>query len=76
MNQEEFLAAEYHALRSEIDQRQMRMFWIVTIGLLGVPMLTYLAADTNRLVWLVMPYFILVVLLMFLKEQQMDVVSE
>jgi hypothetical protein len=69
MNREEFLTAQYHALRSEIDQRQMRMFWTATLGLLGVPVLTYLAADTQRMVWLLMPYFVLVVLLLFIKEQ-------
>lgn len=69
MNRDEFLKAQYQALRGEIDQRQQRLFWIVTIGLLGVPILTYLAADTDRMVWLLMPYFVLVVLVLFLKEQ-------
>ncbi|MFQ5501857.1 MAG: hypothetical protein ACE5EQ_06095 [Phycisphaerae bacterium] len=69
MDQNEFLREQFLSLRREIQSRQARIYWTAIIGLLGVPMLTYFAADKGSLVWLILPYFVLVVILLFMAEQ-------
>ena len=69
MDAKHFAAEEFKSLREEIRSRQMRAFWTVVIGLLGVPALTYLAGDANMQLWLALPFFVLVIIVLFLSEQ-------
>jgi hypothetical protein len=69
MNQPEFLKEQFLALRREIEARQARIFWTVVIGLLGMPTLTYLAKDADTLAWLAIPFLMLVIIILFLTEQ-------
>lgn len=69
MEAREFMKDQFNALRGEIRARQMRMFWIVAIGLIGIPTLTYFAYDPDKVVWSVVPYFVLVLIVAFLAEQ-------
>lgn len=68
MQAEQFLQQQFTALRQEIMARQMRMFWIAVMGLLGLPMLTYFAATGTWIVLLLVPYFVLVLIIMFVAE--------
>ena len=60
---------EFVTLRDEIKATKARLFWIVLAGLFGVPLLTYLASKGDMFVWLLLPYSVLVLILMFLSEQ-------
>lgn len=70
MDNSQFLRDQFASLRREIEGLQSRLFWTVMIGMLGVPTLTYLTWDTDALVWMVMPFFMLVVIILFLAEHQ------
>lgn len=69
MQPESFVADQFRTLRDEIKAIKMRSFWIVVLGLFGVPMLTYFASQAERYVALLVPYFVLVVVILFLAEQ-------
>jgi hypothetical protein len=69
MTKEDFLHSQFGFLRSEILARQARVFWTVVIGLLGMPALTYLAVGRDIMIWLALPFLILVVIILFLAEQ-------
>jgi hypothetical protein len=69
MDNEDFLHDQFVFLRKEILAREARVFWTVIIGLLGMPALTYLALGGDMLVWLALPFLILVVIILFLAEQ-------
>ena len=69
MNQPEFIKEQFLVLRREIEARQARLFWTVVIGLLGMPTLTYLAKDADTLAWLAIPFLMLVIIVLFLAEQ-------
>lgn len=69
MDKSEFLKEQFLMLRREIESRQLRLFWTVVIGLLGMPTLTYLAKDADTLAWLAIPFLMLVVIVLFLAEQ-------
>ena len=69
MDASEFLKEQFLVLRREIDARQTRIFWTVIIGLLGMPTLTYLARDADALAWLAIPFLVLVIIVLFLAEQ-------
>lgn len=69
MDAKNFAAEEFKSLREEIRSRQMRAFWTVVIGLLGVPALTYVAGTANMQLWLALPFFVLVIIVLFLSEQ-------
>lgn len=66
---------EFIALREEIKATKARLFWIVVMGLFGVPLLAYvasrgdMASQGHMFVWLLLPYSVLVLILMFLAEQ-------
>lgn len=60
---------EFLTLREEIRATKARLFWILIIGLIGVPLLTYVAAQAEFYVWLVMPYSVLLLIIVFLAEQ-------
>jgi hypothetical protein len=69
MTSNEFVREQFTALRREILSRQIRLFWTAVIGLLGVPALTYFALGTHPLLSALLPFFVLVVMVMFLAEQ-------
>ncbi|HRX85953.1 MAG TPA: hypothetical protein P5572_13120 [Phycisphaerae bacterium] len=69
MDRNEFLKHHFTTLREEIKAIKSRSFWIVAMGLFGVPVLTYLAADSSKYVSLLVPYLVLVIIIMFLAEQ-------
>lgn len=69
MESEEFLKEQFQTLRDEIRSTKSRLFWIVTFGLFGVPMLAYFASKGQTYVAMLVPYFILVVIILFLAEQ-------
>ncbi len=68
MEPNQLLRDQFASLRQEIVGLQTRLFWTVIIGMLGVPTMTYLTWDTDALVWIVMPFFMLVVIMLFLAE--------
>lgn len=65
-----FLRDQFASIRREIEGLQSRIFWTVMIGMLGVPTMTYLTWDTDALVWIVMPLFMLVIIMLFVAEHQ------
>lgn len=69
METRDFLLQQFMALRQEIQARQSRAFWTAVIGLLGVPILSYQAMGAATIVWAIMPFFVLVVIALFLTEQ-------
>ena len=69
MNADEFQRDEFLTLRDEIKATKARLFWIVTIGLVGVPLLTYLASQADLYVRMLLPYSVLVLIVLFLAEQ-------
>lgn len=60
-------AVHYPSRRNQ--RSASRLFWVVTLGLIGVPLLTFFATATSQLIWLLMPYSILVLIIKFLAEQ-------
>lgn len=69
MDSTDFLKEQFLVLRREIEQRQSRLFWTVVIGLLGMPTITYLAKDADTLAWLAIPFLMIVIIVLFLAEQ-------
>jgi hypothetical protein len=69
MDRSEFLMQHFHTLRDEIKAIKSRSFWIVAMGLFGVPVLTYMATEASKFVALLVPYLVLVIIVMFLAEQ-------
>lgn len=60
---------EFVSLREEIKATKARLFWIVALGLVGVPILTHLATRAEFYVWLLLPYSVLLLIVVFLAEQ-------
>lgn len=69
MESNDFVREQYLALRREILSRQSRLFWTGVIGLLGVPVLTYFSLGSSPMLALLIPFFVLVVMVMHLAEQ-------
>jgi hypothetical protein len=69
MNTDSFIREQFVTLREEIKAINARLFWIVVMGLFGVPALTYLALGVREYVVLLVPYSTLVVIVLFLAEQ-------
>lgn len=69
MSEPHWMFQEYLCLRKEILARQNRAFWTAVLGLLGIPAFTYIAADARTIVWLILPLVVLVVIVLFLAEQ-------
>jgi hypothetical protein len=63
------LRDEFMSLREEIKATKARLFWILVVGLVGVPILTYLASRAEFYVWLLLPYSVLLLIIVFLAEQ-------
>jgi len=60
---------EFISLRDEIRATRARLFRILMVGLIGVPLLTYVAAQAEFYVWLLLPYSVLLLIVVFLAEQ-------
>jgi hypothetical protein len=60
---------EFLSLREEIKATKARLFWILAIALVGVPVLAYLASFAEFYVWLLLPYSVLLLIVAFLAEQ-------
>ena len=69
MDQDESVSHQFKALRHEILARQIRIYWTVVIGLLGMPALTFFASDAHTLSMLALPFLVLVIIILFLTEQ-------
>ena len=69
MDRREFLKANFETLRDEIKATKARIFWTVAMGLFGVPILIKLAEGSGKFVSLLVPYLVLVVIILFLSEQ-------
>lgn len=63
------LRDEFTSLREEIKATKARIFWILMIGLIGVPVLAYLATLAEFYVWLLLPFSVLLLIVVFLSEQ-------
>jgi predicted membrane channel-forming protein YqfA (hemolysin III family) len=75
MERPAFLQQTYATLREEIKETKARLFWIVAMGLFGVPLILSMAVSdklaegTAKFVTLLIPYVVLVLIIMFLSEQ-------
>lgn len=69
MDKNEFLKQHFYTLRDEIKAIKSRSFWIVAMGLFGVPVIMFMAEDKSKFVSLPVPYLVLVIIIMFLAEQ-------
>lgn len=69
MDRNEFLKHHFMTLRDEIKSIKSRSFWIVAMGLFGVPVLSYMTAESSKYVSMLIPYLVLVLIIMFLAEQ-------
>lgn len=70
MDSNDFLLQQFMTLRDEIKATKARIFWIVAMGLFGVPVITYLAErlEQAQVVTLMIPYVVIVLLVMFIAE--------
>ena len=57
MTREDYLTHQFVTLRREIEGQQIRVFWIIMIGLLGMPAVGYFLLAATTPVWLVLPFF-------------------
>jgi hypothetical protein len=69
MAHSEFARQQFIALRREIKGQQSRLFWIVVIGLLGLPFLSCVLWGANNRAWIVLPFFVLALIILFLAQQ-------
>ena len=69
MNPQDYLSQQFATLRREIEGQQARLFWIVVIGLLGMPSLSYFLLSANTRIWMLLPFLLLVLILLYLSEQ-------
>ena len=60
---------EFVSLRDEIRATRSRLFKILMVGLVGVPLLTYIGSRAEFYVWLLLPYSVLLLIVVFLSEQ-------
>jgi hypothetical protein len=63
------LQDEFRSLREEIRSTKARLFRLIIIGSLGVPLLTFLASRADFFVSLLLPYSVLLLIVVFLSEQ-------
>lgn len=69
MKREEYLVQQFLTLRREIEGQQTRVFWIIVIGLLGMPLLGYLLLSATTPIWMTLPFLLLVLIVLYLTEQ-------
>ncbi len=71
MEKLDLVREQYRALRTEVDLIKGRLFITVCLGLVIVPVLTYLAElPDTRFVGPLLPFVILVLTMLFLAEEQ------
>ncbi len=71
MDTKDFLVEEYRTLRREIASTKMRLFMIVALGSIAVPLLTYLAEmPDSQFVGPVLPFVVLVLTILFVADEQ------
>ncbi|MCB9849991.1 MAG: hypothetical protein H6817_04730 [Phycisphaerales bacterium] len=64
------LRDEFLTLREEIRSTKARLFRLLVLGLVGVPLLAFLASRAEVFhVWLLLPYSVLLLIVVFLSEQ-------
>lgn len=68
MEMNQSLRDQYLSIRREIEGLQARMYWTVIIGIAGVPTINYLTWDVDETIWMVQPFFMLVLIVLFLAE--------
>lgn len=69
MEKQDFLLHQFATLRREIEGQQNRAFWIAVMGLLGIPVLTYFLLNAAVPIWMALPFFLLVLIVLFLAQQ-------
>ena len=69
MDKTELLSKTFDTLREEIKTTKARLFWIVAMGLFGVPLLSKFAEGADKFVVLLIPYLVFALIVMFLSEQ-------
>lgn len=69
MKREDYLTQQFLTLRREIEGQQTRVFWIIVIGLLGMPVLGYVLLSADSQIWVTLPFFLLALILLYLAEQ-------
>ena len=69
MDRREYLTQQFATLRREIEGHQTRAFWTVVIGLLGIPVIAYFLLEGDVPIWMAMPFFLLVLMVLFLAQQ-------
>ena len=69
MDKREYLSQQFVTLRREIEGHQTRAFWTVVMGLLGIPAISYFLISADIPVWMAMPFFMLVLMVLFLAQQ-------
>ena len=70
MENNALILQQFITLREEIKATKARIFWIVAMGLFGVPLITYLAESIKGALFLtpMVPYVVLVLIVMFIAE--------
>ncbi len=69
MEKDQFLLQTYLTLREEIKCTKARLFWIIVMGLFGVPLISYASQHADKFVSLLVPYLILAIIILFFCEQ-------
>jgi hypothetical protein len=69
MDRNEFIMQQSVALRREIESREARSFWIVVVGLLGFPLLSYLLVEASDRGCVILPFLVLVLIMLFIAQQ-------
>jgi hypothetical protein len=69
MKREDYLLQQFLTLRREIEGQQRRVFWIIVIGLLGMPLLAYLLLSATSHIWVTLPFLLLALIILYLTEQ-------
>ncbi len=70
-NTKEFLIEEYRTLRREIAATKLRLFMIVALGSVAVPILTFLGEHPeSRFVGPLLPFVVLVITILFVADEQ------
>jgi len=69
MTHNDFIVEQFISLRRDIAGQQARLFWIVVLGLLGLPLLGCLMLDASNRSWLTLPLLAFVLIMIFLSQQ-------
>ena len=71
MDKQDFVKAQYAALRTEIDGIKARLFKTVCLGLVVIPVLTYLAETQGvRFLGPIIPFVVLMLVILHVSEEQ------